>query len=597
MNSVELVNKLKRIATSWTRVALVDLIDSEQSLIFTMPVPILRVYNSVTGKDPLLTTVDGQSVYEISSSEGYDADVWKITSIRSGDGNPVAISDEYVDTNSVRVVQSSKGESAKVIFNFNPGAGKTFFLECYKRPLKLESENTEITLPEQFHDAFLYEAVAGRIEKPAHGVSNRYTSYLETLLPSLQQELMNDKSSSPLGTSSSIITSLINSVEKLAPLWERQRFLREINSLQTVVFDYFPELLRITEDGRDPILTTTVGVYEYDLVDSTPAIFGYNVNSVMEIVTTSGTIATIGDEFTESKRIHLRSKLGGTPAQVLFAFDPGADTYSVKCYSPVEPIDTESDELTLPEEYIWSIFIEGLVAKIKMVESGASDDYIKFVSQSLPQFAKHLKSRNKEIHVNGATPVTKFIDSVMKEVGDKYTRHDIIDEINIIQDQIFAIAKTTNRVFSATGGNPELTIVTGQSIYELNEANFGFDIQYIMQVYDLNGDIVENFTTRKAIGPYMAKIILFDEVVIASTYTVECYAKITPVINENSVFSLPVEYIYDYLYEGVVGRLTQYNKGGSQRLRDFNFRLKRTLSWELDKEANSSTLIIEPRGI
>lgn len=596
MNSVELINRLRRQAPRWSRASLLKLIDAEQRYALSTPVSVLRLFDGTTGKDPILTTVSGQSVYEISSAEGFDSDVWKVTRVRTTDGTEIAITDEYGESNSVRSIPAKGSDSAKIIFNFDPGDSKTYYLECYTYPQELSSENVELTIPDEFVDSYLYEAVIGQIEKSEHGVSNTYNTYLETLLPSLRNELNKEAVDGAVGTAVPIVTSIIDSIKALAPEWERERFIIEINSIQTVIFDYYPELLRIMHNGGDPILTTAQGVYSYDLVSAVPATFGYDVGAISEIYTASGTVSSVSDLYSDRKTVRLVDKLGDEPAKVHFNFDPDVDTYFVKCYRTVTPVTSENDDLSLPTEYVWTTLIEGLIGKLKLIASGDATQYLTFINETLPRLANHLGNKDKEHHVHGATEVTKFIDSVMKEIRG-FSRTDIIDEMNIIQKQILNVTgRSFNRVYDSEGKDPELTVVEGQFIYELNVANFGYDISSVSAVYDAAGDMVPEVSTRKALGSRMAQVIFGETLLDGATYRIECYTPVQDIVNENSSISIPSEYIYDYLYEGVVGRLTQYQKKGSQRLRDFNHRLKATLAWELDKEVNSNIIHIEQRG-
>ena len=187
MNTVQLINYVKRVAPSWSRPDILAFIQMTKDAVFGVPLDTMYYIDSTTGQPPVLTTVDGVLTYELSASTiGAD-----IQFIRNVYGTPDVTDRGYQLTPSdpigYTVVNGSTGNPAKIIFNSNPGV-RDFYIECYKLPTEMLTESDPLEVPVSSVMPHFYNGVVGLIEKAEHGESNAYERFMKEGLEMIRFE-------------------------------------------------------------------------------------------------------------------------------------------------------------------------------------------------------------------------------------------------------------------------------------------------------------------------------------------------------------------------------------------------------------------------
>lgn len=135
-----------------------------------------------------------------------------------------------------------------------------------------------------------------------------------------------------------------------------------------------------TTTGKDPILTTQDGVYEYTI--GTIQGFTNNAWRVYEVYQNEDEDQV--DVFT----VDARSE--STPARIVFKENPGAQDYFIRSYRFPTPISTPYTALEVPYAYHLSHVYEGVAGLIEKFKSGRSERWEMFYNKLLPELVKKM---------------------------------------------------------------------------------------------------------------------------------------------------------------------------------------------------------------
>lgn len=170
-----------------SRVIILELMNEIQKMIYTQnAVSSMKMIDSTTGKDPVLTTVDGTYSYDISVTAGFEQNAWRVIDVYA---------EEISDPEDVNLLDATPNDAAKVIFKDNPGNGD-YFIRAYRFPTEVSSESIQLTVPSAYHISHIFEGVCGFIEKLRSGKSERYDIFMKGLLPDMIKKLSDTKETS-----------------------------------------------------------------------------------------------------------------------------------------------------------------------------------------------------------------------------------------------------------------------------------------------------------------------------------------------------------------------------------------------------------------
>ena len=171
----------------WSRVRILTFLDEIQKMVFKQNATAqMRMYDSTKGLDPLLTT-DGTKVeYNISKTNGFPYDAWRVYMVY----NTIYAGHDYYKhpepqalKNILTFDATPATPYARVVFHEKPTG--SFYIRCYRSPTTLDKESVQLEVPEAYHLTHIYEGLMGFIEQFRSGKSERYQIFIQKLLPDL----------------------------------------------------------------------------------------------------------------------------------------------------------------------------------------------------------------------------------------------------------------------------------------------------------------------------------------------------------------------------------------------------------------------------
>jgi hypothetical protein len=175
MQTRALITLVKKQAPEWSPENIRELVNEVQNiLLMKRPVGFMRMLDTTTGKDPVLTTVAGTYEYEISEAEGFPADAGFVYEVHTGDPD--------TPVENVHVAQATNTDAATLTFDEDPGS-TDYYVWCYKKPEQITAVTTELTVPMAYHMDTVFEGVVGLVEKMSSGVSDRWEKFEKVLCP------------------------------------------------------------------------------------------------------------------------------------------------------------------------------------------------------------------------------------------------------------------------------------------------------------------------------------------------------------------------------------------------------------------------------
>jgi hypothetical protein len=208
MLTSEMITFVQESAPSWSRAKILTLINDVQNIVLCKELSQNRAIDTSTGKDYLFTTTAGTYTYNISTTNGFPFNGWKVVEVFSGYGGcnsyngfdngfrGATRSNGYnTQSNPTGIVFCQKSEAmsttsvATITFQDDP-AGNKFYVRYYKLPTQLTSESIVITIPMRYH-LDVVEAVVGQVEisQSRNGMSTRWDKFEARSLPKIWSEL------------------------------------------------------------------------------------------------------------------------------------------------------------------------------------------------------------------------------------------------------------------------------------------------------------------------------------------------------------------------------------------------------------------------
>lgn len=180
MLTSSLITFIKKDYPDWSRNYILFAINEIQNMVFTQnATKQMWIYDSSTGKDPVLTTTDSTYEYYINTDEGFPYNAWRVYDVYSSD---------ITDPEDVEKFEAAQGSYARILFKENPGV-QDFYVRAYRFPTSLTTESIALEIPAAYHLDYVYEGVCGFIEKFRSGRSERYENFVRILLPELVKKM------------------------------------------------------------------------------------------------------------------------------------------------------------------------------------------------------------------------------------------------------------------------------------------------------------------------------------------------------------------------------------------------------------------------
>lgn len=175
--------------------------------------------------------------------------------------------------------------------------------------------------------------------------------------------------------------AMISSIKRNADNFSRQQILDAINDVLVIVYGKnMAQTIALDDNGQPPVFATTQGVYKYTAPADCREIVAIGIDAGI----TTGVnyrygipIIGNGNDLQFANRIYRvcpvtsLSATPGTTASFKFADDPGTttDLFHIVYYKLAPSIDTEAEELPLPEEVYYD-FRKAVIAILNTTNYG-----------------------------------------------------------------------------------------------------------------------------------------------------------------------------------------------------------------------------------
>ena len=177
MRTNALITQIQRDAPEWSVDDVRELINQVQLMVYSNPVSPMRMYDTATGKDPLLTTTATTFEYTINTAAGFDYDAQSVYTVYT---DPNDINGTMVE---IDVIPSTETSAAKIRFiNTDPGAS-TYYVWAYRKPQEITASTIQLTIPSKYHLTLVKTGVLGLIEESGNGRSIQMDKYEAVYLP------------------------------------------------------------------------------------------------------------------------------------------------------------------------------------------------------------------------------------------------------------------------------------------------------------------------------------------------------------------------------------------------------------------------------
>lgn len=187
-----------------------------------------------------------------------------------------------------------------------------------------------------------------------------------------------------------LTSAIVTTAKKDFPDWSRTSILSFLNEIQNMIFcqDTTVHMQMYGSTGKDPVLTTTAGTYEYTI--STANGFSENSWRVTSVYSVS---------IDDPEDVILKDASPGGYATVIFKSDPGSTDFYIRSYRFPTQLSIESTQLEIPASYHITHVYEGLIGLIEKARSGKSDRWEKFEKLLLPDIKTRLSRTQSSYYV------------------------------------------------------------------------------------------------------------------------------------------------------------------------------------------------------
>lgn len=180
-----LITLVKKRYPDWSDVLIIEMLNELHKYVFTqVPVERMRMTDSTTGKDPVLTTSQGTYEYLITTTAGFSNNAWRVVEVYQKAGYPI-------DVICYDAVNSSNG--AKIVFREDPGV-QNYFVKAYRFPTEINSATKQLEIPSTYHLTHVYDGLVGIVEKFRSGRSEIWEQFEKVKVPDLIKKMSDSPS-------------------------------------------------------------------------------------------------------------------------------------------------------------------------------------------------------------------------------------------------------------------------------------------------------------------------------------------------------------------------------------------------------------------
>lgn len=184
-------------------------------------------------------------------------------------------------------------------------------------------------------------------------------------------------------------SSLIALIKRQAPEWSNEEIRELIDDVQLIMLSKPLEANRSidTSTGLDHVLTTTTGVYEYEI--SIANGFTDDALFIESVYSTSDPEPAYNYD---ENRVESGEDVYSIPAtrsnlaRIIFKDDPLGNDFYIRCYKKPTSVSMQYTALTIPEWWHVKGVRVGVLGLIGEVEHGLSKYWDRFEKEVLPQF-------------------------------------------------------------------------------------------------------------------------------------------------------------------------------------------------------------------
>jgi len=171
MRTTALIKQIQRDAPKWSSEDIRELINEVQRIVYSNPVSQMRMYDTSTGSDPILTTTAGTYEYSIGTSNGFDYNASCVyivyTSLTDVEGSRV----------STDIIPATETDAAKVRFIDDDPGSSTYYVWAFRKPPEITSTSVQLTIPPDYHLTLVKKGVMGLIETSDSGTSRQWEDF------------------------------------------------------------------------------------------------------------------------------------------------------------------------------------------------------------------------------------------------------------------------------------------------------------------------------------------------------------------------------------------------------------------------------------
>ena len=184
-------------------------------------------------------------------------------------------------------------------------------------------------------------------------------------------------------------SSLIALIKRQAPGWSNEEIRELIDDVQLIMLSHALEFNRSidTSTGLDHVLTTTTGIYEYEI--SIANGFTDDALFIESVYTTTDPEPAYNydeDRVEDGEDVYSVPATRASVAKVIFKDDPLGNDFYIRYYKKPTSVSMQYTNLSVPEWWHIKGVRVGVLGIIEEVEHGTSRNWERFEKEVLPNF-------------------------------------------------------------------------------------------------------------------------------------------------------------------------------------------------------------------
>jgi hypothetical protein len=164
MKTKALIEMILKEAPDFSVPQIIEFLNEVQNILLRRRIPFMQVFEETTGQPPVVFVDDTTRKYSIP-------DIWFIGDVTTYSGQQLP----------VLVYPSTENTDAYFLLR-NDYVGYVN-VEAYKKPIRITSATTELTVPPEYHLNVVKEGVMAYIEQAEYGNSARMEKFERVLIP------------------------------------------------------------------------------------------------------------------------------------------------------------------------------------------------------------------------------------------------------------------------------------------------------------------------------------------------------------------------------------------------------------------------------